>query len=53
MNLRHPVVVRLAGTSVEEGRRILEESGLPVITADDLGEAAQKAVEAANAAAVA
>ncbi len=53
MNLRHPVVVRLAGTNVEEGRRILEESGLPVITADDLGEAAQKAVQAANAAAVA
>jgi succinyl-CoA synthetase beta subunit len=50
MNLRHPVVVRLAGTNVEEGRRIIAESGLPIITADDLGEAAEKAVQAANAA---
>jgi len=47
MNLRQPVVVRLAGTNVEEGRRIIAESGLPIIVADDLGEAAQKAVEAA------
>jgi succinyl-CoA synthetase beta subunit len=43
---RIPVVVRLAGTNVEEGKRILAESGLPVITADDLGEAAHKAVAA-------
>jgi len=43
---RIPVVVRLAGTNVEEGKRILAESGLPVITADDLGEAARKAVTA-------
>src|SRR5262249_33480402 len=50
MDLRHfPVVVRLAGTNVEEGRRIVAESGLPIITADDLGEAARKAVEAAAA----
>jgi succinyl-CoA synthetase beta subunit len=48
MNLTVPVVVRLAGTNVEEGRRIISESGLPIITADDLGEAAQKAVEAAS-----
>jgi succinyl-CoA synthetase beta subunit len=41
-----PVVVRLAGTNVEEGKRILAESGLPVISADDLGEAAKKAVAA-------
>jgi succinyl-CoA synthetase beta subunit len=47
MNLTVPVVVRLAGTNVEEGRRIIADSGLPIITADDLGEAAQKAVEAA------
>jgi succinyl-CoA synthetase beta subunit len=46
---RFPVVVRLAGTNVEEGRRIIAESGLPIITADDLGEAARKAVEAAGA----
>ena len=43
---RFPVVVRLAGTNVEEGKRIVAESGLPIITADDLGEAARKAVEA-------
>lgn len=41
-----PVVVRLAGTNVEEGRRILRESGLPLITADTLAEAAQAAVAA-------
>lgn len=46
-----PVVVRLAGTNVEEGKRILAESGLDVITADDLGEAAEKAVAAAGASA--
>ncbi|MGF1658666.1 MAG: malate--CoA ligase subunit beta [Rubrimonas sp.] len=41
-----PVVVRLAGTNVEEGKRILEASGLPLITADTLAEAAEKAVAA-------
>ncbi len=45
-----PVVVRLAGTNVEEGKRILRESGLPIITADNLAEAAQEAVTAARAA---
>ena len=43
-----PVVVRLAGTNVEEGQRIIAESGLPIITAGDLGEAARKAVEAVS-----
>jgi malate-CoA ligase subunit beta len=41
-----PIVARLAGTNVEEGRRILKESGLAIITADTLSDAAQKAVEA-------
>jgi malate-CoA ligase subunit beta len=41
-----PVVVRLAGTNVEEGKTILENSGLPLITADTLAEAAAKAVAA-------
>jgi malate-CoA ligase subunit beta len=41
-----PVVVRLAGTNVEEGKAILENSGLPLITADTLAEAAAKAVAA-------
>ena len=45
-----PVVARLAGTNVEEGKRLIEESGLPVIRAEDLGTAARKAVEAAKAA---
>ncbi len=48
LDIRMPVVVRLAGTNVEEGRRILEESGLSLITAETLGEAAQKAVAAVN-----
>jgi succinyl-CoA synthetase beta subunit len=39
-----PVVARLAGTNVEEGRRILTDSGLAVIQADDLDDAATKAV---------
>ena len=46
-----PVVARLAGTNVEEGERLIRESGLPVIRAEELGEAAKKAVEAAKAAA--
>jgi succinyl-CoA synthetase beta subunit/malate-CoA ligase subunit beta len=41
-----PVVVRLAGTNVEEGRRILAESGLALIQAEDLNDAAAKAVAA-------
>jgi len=45
-NLTIPVIVRLAGTNVEEGRRIIAESGLPLITADTLAEAAEKAVAA-------
>jgi succinyl-CoA synthetase beta subunit len=41
----------LAGTNVELGKRILEESGLPIIAADDLADAAEKAVMAAREAA--
>jgi succinyl-CoA synthetase beta subunit/malate-CoA ligase subunit beta len=44
--IRVPVIVRLAGTNVEEGRRILDESGLTLIQADDLDDAASKAVAA-------
>ena len=40
-----PVVVRMEGTNVEEGRRILAESGLNLITAADLNDAAQKVAE--------
>ncbi len=41
-----PVVVRLAGTHVEEGRKILARSGIPIIRANTLAEAAQRAVTA-------
>jgi len=41
-----PLVVRLAGTNVAEGRRILTESGLPIVTADTLSEAAERVVGA-------
>jgi malate-CoA ligase subunit beta len=48
LEIKHPVVVRLAGTNVEEGRKILEHASISVITADTLGEAAEKAVAAAK-----
>ncbi len=41
-----PVVVRLEGTKVEEGKQILANSGLAIISADDLDDAAKKAVAA-------
>jgi malate-CoA ligase subunit beta len=41
--------VRLAGTNVEEGRRILKESGLSIVTADTLAEAADRVVNSLNA----
>ncbi len=41
-----PLVVRLAGTNVEAGRKIIRESGIPIISADTLGDAAAKAVAA-------
>ncbi len=43
-----PLIVRLSGTNVEEGRRIIAKSGLPIITAETLAEAAEKAVQARN-----
>ena len=46
--LKVPLVVRLAGTNVEAGRKIIEQSGLPIIGADTLLEAAQKAVSASK-----
>jgi len=50
VNLPVPLVVRLEGTNVEAGKKILAESGLALTTADDLGDAAQKAVKAAEGA---
>jgi len=40
-----PIVVRLAGTRVNEAKKILDDSGLRIITAEDLDDAAQKAVK--------
>src|SRR5436305_6142488 len=48
VHLSVPLVVRLEGTNVEKGKRLLKESGVALITADDLADAAQKAVEAAS-----
>jgi malate-CoA ligase subunit beta len=45
-DIKVPVVVRLAGTNVEEGKAIIAKSGLPIITADTLADAAQKSVAA-------
>jgi succinyl-CoA synthetase beta subunit len=46
-----PVVMRLIGTNLAEGEKLLEEAGIPVIRATDFGDAARKAVEAARKAA--
>jgi succinyl-CoA synthetase beta subunit len=46
MGLEVPLVVRLEGTNVEVGKTIIRESGLNVIPADDLDDAAQKIVGA-------
>ena len=45
-NLRVPLVVRLAGTNFKEGKDILEKSGLKILSATDLNDAAKKIVEA-------
>ncbi|PYJ94150.1 MAG: ADP-forming succinate--CoA ligase subunit beta [Verrucomicrobia bacterium] len=47
VKLSVPLVVRLEGTNVERGKQLLKESGLALIAADDLADAAQKAVAAA------
>lgn len=48
-NINVPVVVRMEGTNIEEGRRILAESGLKLTTATDLNDAAQKVAEILHA----
>jgi succinyl-CoA synthetase beta subunit len=48
VHLSVPLVVRLEGTNVAAGKKLLADSGLAVITADDLGDAAEKAVKAAG-----
>lgn len=44
VNLQVPLVVRLEGTNVQQGKDILANSGLPIVAANDLGDAAQKIV---------
>jgi succinyl-CoA synthetase beta subunit len=46
VNLQVPLVVRLEGTNVQQGKDILANSGLPIVPANDLGDAAQKIVAA-------
>ncbi|KIO49912.1 ADP-forming succinate--CoA ligase subunit beta [Nitrosospira sp. NpAV] len=48
VKLSVPLVVRLEGTNVDLGKRILAESGLPIISAGNMADAAQKAVKAAG-----
>jgi len=48
IDMKIPLIVRLSGTNVEAGRRIIKESGLPIIMAETLAEAAEKAVKARN-----
>ena len=48
VGLNVPLVVRLQGTNVEQGRKLLAESGLNIITAENMDEAARKAVAAAK-----
>ena len=51
VHLSVPLVVRLEGTNVAEGKEILAQSGLPIVAANDLGDAARKIVaEVKNAA---
>ena len=47
-DLKLPLIVRLEGNNVEAGRKTLADSGLALITAESMSEAAQKSVEAAN-----
>jgi succinyl-CoA synthetase beta subunit len=51
VDLKVPLVVRLEGTNVEEGKRILADSGLAIVPANDLGDAARKIVAAVKDAA--
>ena len=48
VGLEVPLVVRLEGTNVEEGKRILNDSGLDLVAADSLKDGAEKIVELAR-----
>jgi succinyl-CoA synthetase beta subunit len=47
-NIQLPIVLRLEGTNVEQGRKTLKESGLKFIVAETMKDAAEKAVAAAK-----
>jgi succinyl-CoA synthetase beta subunit len=49
IQIKIPLIVRLEGTNVEQGKKLLRESGLAIIPADDLGDAARKAVASLRA----
>ncbi|MFQ5380971.1 MAG: ADP-forming succinate--CoA ligase subunit beta [Dehalococcoidia bacterium] len=49
LGIKQPIVMRLVGTNLAEGEKLLEESGVPAIRATEFGEAARRAVEAAGA----
>jgi len=51
VHLNVPLVVRLEGTNVEKGKDILAKSGLPIVSGNDLADAAQKIVKAVKEAA--
>ena len=48
IDLKVPLIVRLSGTNVEIGKKLIEESGLPIILADTLKDAAESAVTASK-----
>ena len=48
LNMSVPIVARLEGTNVEEGRRVLRESGINIQTAEGMRDAAEKVVAAAG-----
>jgi succinyl-CoA synthetase beta subunit len=50
VHLKVPLVVRLEGTNVDIGKKILAESGLPIISANNMADAAEKVVKAAKGA---
>jgi succinyl-CoA synthetase beta subunit len=50
LGLQLPVVLRAEGTNVEQGKKMLADSGLPLVMAGDMGEGARRAVELAKAA---
>ena len=51
VRLEVPLVVRLEGTNVELGKKILSDSGLPIVSAENLADAAEKVVKAVREAA--